>query len=504
MGNPNLESNPRKLNEEVLSAKDYIKQLRSALPAYSNVATLKSAIFDTEATIAVNEDVVTRRTKETDFHAANSRKEKSASTAIDSGRTSSRDIFSQEIEDKEREKRTRKRKQEDTPGGSDTPDLMDRLMKIKMRKSNAPLTSTPAGQYTVKKSMKPLSSLVGVSRRGGDDDPHGSDDGSDHDDDDDDGNEGRKGRDRDDDDGSRRGRDYDRSRKRKRSRSRSRDTGSRRSRSRSRGSRCITAVPKMPNLDPRNFFWTGNTAFLRYYIEKWRKLLDPSNYSAAQAINFMLQCVPGDRQYIINDCTSLDEISNKLSTYTTDEEIYLLKTINDIKSYGKPSTYREDRTMLDFFDRSLSNITKLNCAFVLDYLTAQIMCNKLSHDSMRTKYIDMLTDLKIRTGDNHKVNNYLSTMKQIIVKCKVEIENMVDVNQGDQASNKETDNALVYTTQTHGSGYESRGHYNSYRGNQGSHYNKHRGGYQSYKDNRKPINLDDRGNYLWDFDGNPF
>ena len=105
----------------------------------------------------------------------------------------------------------------DTPGSSDTPDLMDRVMEIKMMKSNAPLTSTPAGQYTVKKSMKPISSLVGIPRRGGDDDPHDSDDGSDHEDDDDNGNKGRKGRDHDDDDSSRRGRDYDRSRKRKRS-----------------------------------------------------------------------------------------------------------------------------------------------------------------------------------------------------------------------------------------------------------------------------------------------
>ena len=231
----------------------------------------------------------------------------------------------------------------------------------------------------------------------------------------------------------------------------------------------MTAVPKMPNLDPRNYYWTGNTAFLRYYIEKWRKLLDPSNYSAAQGVNFMLQCVPDDRQYIINDCTSLDEMLDKLSYYTTDEETYLLKMINDIKSHDKALTYREDKTLLDFFDKSLSNITKLNSAFVLDYLTAQIMCNKLSHDSMRTKYIDMLMSLRIKTGDNHKVNNYLSTMKQIIVKCKVEIENMVDVNQGDKTRNKDTDNASVYSAQTHGSGYGSRGRYNSYRGNQGSH-----------------------------------
>merc|ERR1711873_288306 len=289
-----------------------------------------------------------------------------------------------------------------------------------------------------------------------------------------------------------RGRDYDRSRRRERSKSRSRDAGPRRSRSRSRDSRCITAVPKMPALDAKNYYWAGNTAFLRYYIEKWRKLLDPSNYSHAQAVNFMLRCVPDDRRYIISDCTSLDEMLDKLSCYTSDEEMYLLETINDIKSHDKALTYKEDKALLDFFDKSLSNITKLNSAFVLYYLTAQIMCNKLSHDSMRSKYIDMLAALRNETEDNHKGNNYLFTMKQIIIKCKVQIENMVDVNQGDKARNKDIDQASVYSAQTYGRGYGSRGH-----------YNKHRGGYQSYKDNRKPINLDDRGNYLWDFDGNP-
>merc|ERR1711873_80072 len=143
--------------------------------------------------------------------AATSRKEKSASTAKESRRTSSCDGFSQETEDEEKEQRKRKCKGEETPGSSDAPDLMDRVMKIKMKKSNAPLTSTPAGQYTVKKSMKPLSSLVGAPRRGGGDNPHDSDDGSDHDD----GNEERKERDRDDDDSSRKSRDHDRSRKRK-------------------------------------------------------------------------------------------------------------------------------------------------------------------------------------------------------------------------------------------------------------------------------------------------
>ena len=70
---PSLENNPRKLEKEVLNAKDYVKKMRSNLPEYSNVATLRRAIIDTEATIAGCEDVlarIPRRTRRTVSHAA--------------------------------------------------------------------------------------------------------------------------------------------------------------------------------------------------------------------------------------------------------------------------------------------------------------------------------------------------------------------------------------------------------------------------------------------------
>merc|ERR1711873_343866 len=301
---------------------------------------------------------------------------------------------------------------------------------------------------------------------GGDDDPHDSDDGGDHDGRD----EGRKGRDRDYDNGSRRGRDYDKSRKRKADQSRSRDTSPRSSESRSGESRGMIAVPKMPALDPKNYWWSGNTAFLRYYIEKWRRLLDPRNYSAAQAVNFMLQCVPHDRKYIINDCNSLDDMLRKLSTYTSDEGTYLLKIVHQIKSRSKSQTYHEDKRLLEFFDKALANITKLNSAFILHYLTGQVMINKLSSDSMRSKYLEKLKDLMVETKDAHRVDNYLVTMQQIIVKAKVEVDMIVDVNQGDLSEN--AGQAAVYSTQVYGRGNDFRGRYNNHRGNRGNYYNK--------------------------------
>ena len=222
----------------------------------------------------------------------------------------------------------------------------------------------------------------------------------------------------------------------------------------------------MPVLNPKNFWWNRNTTFLRYYIEKWRRLLDPRNYSAVEAVNFMLECVPDDRRYIISDCNSLKEMLDKLSTYTSDEGTYLLKIIQEIKSRSKSQTYNEDKRLLEFFDKALVNITKLNSAFTLDYLTAQVMVNKLSSDSMRTKYLDKLKDLMINTNDTHKVNNYLITMQQIIIKVRGEINMIVDVNQGDLS--EKVEETPVYNTQVYERGDDSRRSFNDYRSDQGS------------------------------------
>merc|ERR1711873_346052 len=203
---PNLERNTMKLQEEILSAKEYIQKFKSALIVYTNISDIKTAIYEAEATITIYDGVIARRIKEAEADAATSRKERSSSATRDSRRTSSSDVFSKELEDEER--RRRKQKTEETQGKSDVPDLADRVMRIKLKTSNAPLVSTLAGHYSVKKSMKPMSSRVGVPGRGGGDDPHDSDDEGDHD-------GGDKGR---------RGRDHDKSRKRRASRTMSRDT----------------------------------------------------------------------------------------------------------------------------------------------------------------------------------------------------------------------------------------------------------------------------------------
>merc|ERR1712240_1383 len=172
-----------------------------------------------------------------------------------------------------------------------------------------------------------------------------------------------------------------------------------------------------------------------------------------------LECVPDDKRYIIDDCESLKEMLDKLSTYTSDERPYLLKIVHQLKSRSKSQTCHEDKRLLEFFDKALADITKLNSAYTLDYFTAQVMINKLSSDSMRSKYLDKLKDLMVDTNDAHKVDNYLVTMQQIVVKARGEINMIIDVNQGDLSEN--VGQASVYSTQVYGRGNDSRGRYNT-------------------------------------------
>ena len=91
-------------------------------------------------------------------------------------------------------------------------------------------------------------------------------------------------------------------------------------------------------------------------------------------------------------------------------------------------------------------------------------------------------------------------MKQIILKCKIEIDNKMDMEELNQ---KSTGGGGFYAypvqAENRGKGYKGnknfkRGYYNQNRGN--------RGGYGDNQ-NQQPINMDSRGNMRWDYQGNP-
>ena len=107
--------------------------------------------------------------------------------------------------------------------------------------------------------------------------------------------------------------------------------------------------------------------------------------------------------------------------YSSNEEIYLRRLIEEIRSHPPARTYKHDKQMLTLFEKNIVEISRLNSAYLIDYATAQQLASKLSDGTLRRQYMDELATLRDDSSDIHATNNYLTTMKQIIHKARTAI-----------------------------------------------------------------------------------
>merc|ERR1711867_110214 len=104
----------------------------------------------------------------------------------------------------------------------------------------------------------------------------------------------------------------------------------------------IVGSPKTPRIDPTYYFWNGKTASLRDYIDRWRQLLAPANYSPASAVNFILSCIPRDKQHLVSDCTTAEEALQELGLYATEAKTHPTNIVEAMKSHRVCTTHAED------------------------------------------------------------------------------------------------------------------------------------------------------------------
>ena len=224
----------------------------------------------------------------------------------------------------------------------------------------------------------------------------------------------------------------------------------------------------------------------------------------------MRTCVSKEWYHIVDTSDSLDECLENFALYSSNEELYLRKTMESMRAYQRSRSYNYDKKMLNFFEKCIVKITLLNSAYLLDFSTAQQLVSKLSDITLRKQFTDELIELRDSSSDTHTVINYLSTMKQIIHKARIAIDNSLDVGEIDQTSmgdygtyyQKGGPHASTYTVQAknrgqggyRGNRFQKRGYHNQYRGNKR---------WYDYNNEEQPINMDSRGDLRWDHKGNP-
>merc|ERR1711867_305231 len=147
----------------------------------------------------------------------------------------------------------------------------------------------------------------------------------------------------------------------------------------------VVGSPKTPRLDPANYFWNGKTGSLKEHIDKWKELLNQVNYSPASGVNFILSCIPGNKQHLVSDCTTADEALLELGLYATETTAHPTNIIETMKAHSVCTTHKDS-------------------TFILDFATAQQLCRKFSTITMRTKYMRILLKFTDSTSDEHGIN----------------------------------------------------------------------------------------------------
>ena len=233
----------------------------------------------------------------------------------------------------------------------------------------------------------------------------------------------------------------------------------------------------------------------------WKKNL--SGYSDQMALSFLRRCVSKEWVHIVDMSNSLEECLETLALYSSNEELYLRRILEEMRSHEMSRNYKSDKRMLTFFEKSIMKMSRLNSAYLLDFATAQQLVCKLSDITLRRQFINELIKLRDDTADTHTTNNYLVTMRQIIHKARIAINNNLDVNEINKASIGMARNndvhASAYPVQTNKPEQEeTRG--NNFRKN--GFNNQSRGIKRQYQGDNEPTNMDSRGALRYDWKGN--
>ena len=114
-------------------------------------------------------------------------------------------------------------------------------------------------------------------------------------------------------------------------------------------------VARLPPLSPEQFYWDGECALLRVMIQMWKKNL--SRYSDQMALSFLRRCVSKEWVHIVDMSNSLEECLETFALYSSNEELYLRRILEEMRSHEMSRNYKSDKRMLTFFKKRIMKMS---------------------------------------------------------------------------------------------------------------------------------------------------
>ena len=138
---------------------------------------------------------------------------------------------------------------------------------------------------------------------------------------------------------------------------------------------------KLPTLHPKQFYWDGERARLRLYIQRWYDHL--KSFQDYATLMFLQRCVPPNYQDLVLSHQRLVPCLQYLATYCANEEMYCKKALEEMKAAEPARNFKEDKALLNLFDNKLVEIVGINREYHINFPTVKQLIYKLSSATIR-------------------------------------------------------------------------------------------------------------------------
>ena len=165
-----------------------------------------------------------------------------------------------------------------------------------------------------------------------------------------------------------------------------------------------------------------------------------------QALAFLLKCIPKRFHHLLELCTTLDEVLDKLSCWTLDSKIHTERVEVQLRGLKKSTTLRDDKTLAIKQIALFERIIKIDPTYWASIPALSAHAAKFSSDTYYEKIMTRLRQSAVQAGDDRGQSNYTLTFIGILEDIVCDINFKISSNDMNSLGNNYTAQTNTLTT----------------------------------------------------------
>merc|ERR1712240_460387 len=98
------------------------------------------------------------------------------------------------------------------------------------------------------------------------------------------------------------------------------------------------------------------------------------------AVMFLSRCVTLEFKELVLSHHKLESCLQALATYYANKEMYCKRKLEEMKSDNLYRGYREDKELINMYDKKLIEIMSINSSYQIEFSTVKQLIHKLSQE----------------------------------------------------------------------------------------------------------------------------